>query len=456
MTPRVVVVGAGITGLAAALELRKLGRDVVVLESSDRAGGLIRTTATDGYVFEHGPIGYPESAAHVRELVEEVGLQGRVQRSREAAARRLIYTNGHLHPVPTSPQELWRSEIFRLRDKLRIAMEPFVPVRRKSHPESIAAFVSRRFGTAAARTVADAFVSGIYAGDARRVGVQSAFPRLVAMVQEHGSILKAMRRQARASGGEFPKGLMSFPRGMQELTDAMAARLGPALRLGTRVATVTREDRAYRIGVESADGVDEIAANELVLATPARAAGFLLAGLNAMISDLLFDIVYAGLLTVHASFAEKQLGALPEAFGFLVPRPQRIRTLGWLLNSKIFADRAPDGVHAMTGYIGGATDPQALSAPREAIRRLMLGELSLMLRRTSTPKPLWLEIDRAEPGLPQYDLGHAQRMKAVGMLAAEMPGLRLVGNWVGGIGLDDCVRSARAAARDLVGGGGAG
>ncbi|MCA9319427.1 MAG: protoporphyrinogen oxidase [Planctomycetes bacterium] len=459
---RTVVVGSGISGLTVAWELARAGREVLVLESASRVGGLVETVMRDGYRFENGPNSFPDSARDLVALAKAAGLSDRIVSADPAAQARYIYHGHRLATVPTGPSSLMKSQIFTARQKLRILAERFIPKGPKDAPESVAHFFARRFGPATARTLVDAFVSGVYAGDARKVGLRSAFPMLWEMEQEHGSILKAMKVRRKAKKAADPQGndgspasmtIQSFKDGMDEIVRALADSLGDRVRLGRRVTSVKPRDGGghHLTTVSAEEQTESLEADHLVVAVPAATAGRLLAETNPMVSDLLFDIEYAGVVVLQAGFEEEQLEKLPNAFGYLVPRPTRMRTLGWLFSSKTFPGCAPEGRHALTGYIGGATDPAILDAPPEAIRHLVIGELSLALRMRRFPDPEYFHTLRHEPGLPQLDLGHFRRVRAIHGLLSEHHGLEIVGNFMGGVSINDCIRTSREAAGRLIG-----
>jgi protoporphyrinogen/coproporphyrinogen III oxidase len=450
----ILVIGAGISGLSAAFELIERGEDVLVLDRGEEAGGLVGTDRVRGYQFERGPNSVPASAVNLVAMARELGLGDAIIESGDAAQERLVFHRGRLLPVPTGPGALLKSDLFTFPQKMRVLAEPFIPRRRSDGPESIALFVARRFGRAPARTLVDAFVSGIYAGDARRVGADAAFPKLVAMEKEHGSIVKALRRRAkerRKAGGEAPGKLINFEKGFGQLTEALAARIGSRLRLQHEVESIkvaAAGSEGFEVAVRdlSSDRRETVRARGLVVTVPSRRAGLMLTSVSPMMSDLLFDISYAPLLSIHAGFDETEIPNLPPAFGFLVPRPQRVRTLGWLFNSTVFAGRAPEGKIALTGYLGGASDEAALEAHPDAITHLALGELSMSLRMSRIPKPDYWKLNPYLPGIPQYDLGHRRRSEAIATLLGQVPGLGLAGNYLGGISLDDCVKNGREAA----------
>ncbi|MBC8134247.1 MAG: protoporphyrinogen oxidase, partial [Deltaproteobacteria bacterium] len=246
---RVVVVGAGISGLTAAYLARAAGHDVVCVDPAPQAGGLIRTERHDGFLCEIGPQAVLNGAADTTALIAALGLNGRAIAARPEARRRFIYARGKLHPLPMTPPALLRSGLLTPLGKLRLLAEPFVRARRAAPPdetpddsETVAAFGARRLGTQAGRTLLGTAVIGVYATDAATLSASSAFPRLVALEREHGSLFRGMlatRRKVKASGekqqGHRTGGLISFPNGLAELPGAIDAALGAAGRLQARV-----------------------------------------------------------------------------------------------------------------------------------------------------------------------------------------------------------------------------
>ncbi len=452
MSERVTVVGAGISGLAAALELEKQGADVLLIEAGPRAGGVVQTLREDGYLFERGPNSFPSSSASIFEIAEELGVSDQIIEANPAAGVRYLYHKHQLIEIPTGPGPLMKSKLFNFRQKMRIMCEPFIFKRRSQAPESVAHFFARRFGSAPARTLVDAFVSGVYAGDARRIGVRSAFPKIWEMEQEYGSIFKAMGKMRKKSGKSPSKmTIHSFRDGLSTLIDAAATRLGSKLVCNTALKGIERPaGGGWKLRVEGPEGAEEIASDRLLLAAPASVSGMLLTKLSAMAADILFDIDHAPIIAVHAGFAEKELPRLPEAFGFLAPRPSRLRTLGWLFTSQTFPGRAPEGHFALNGFIGGANDRGALQASDDALEHLLTGELSLALGMSRIPKPSFFRLSKWAPGLPQYNMGHHRRIEAVKTLLAEYPDLELAGNYLDGISLADCIKNGRAAAGRLL------
>jgi oxygen-dependent protoporphyrinogen oxidase len=236
------VIGAGISGLAAAWELKRRGEDVLVLEASDAVGGCVKTVVHSDCIFECGPTSFPETGHHVFQLAEELGLSAAIQNQEPAASNRLIYVNHRLHRVPASKRQLLRSRLFTPREKFRILMERFVTRGEPNKSESVAEFFHRRFGLAPVLSLVDGFVCGIYAADARRLGMRSAFPVIHGLENKYGSIMKALSVRKRKGKHRLPD-LRSFEGGLGRLTQTAADALGPErVKTGVRVASMERMD----------------------------------------------------------------------------------------------------------------------------------------------------------------------------------------------------------------------
>lgn len=462
MTPHpreapVIVIGGGISGLACAEALLRSGREVLVLEQGEAAGGCIETLREGGYVFELGANAVAGQSAAFREVVTDLDLTPALLESREEARPRYLYFQGHLHPLPQTLRDFLHTDLFTRRQKLRVLLEPLVPVRPSESEASVAEFFGRRIGRSATSIWVDVVVSSTFAGNPNRLGIRSAFPHLLRMEQEDGGIVRGMRARARKrrrdleAGKPHPRSL-SLRGGLRGLVEAFQTRLGDRLRLRCEAHSLHEaEDGRLLVEAQDAVGVTEhLPASAVVLATPPRATGRLLQQLVPDAADLLWEVETVDLVVVGAGFDREHLPGLREAYGFLIPRSQRMRTLGWIFHSCNFAEHAPEGKVAMMGVLGGSLDPKAVSLSDEQIRHVMLGELALCLHQVRLPVPEVFSIRRWQQVLPQYNVGHERRVRAVRMLAEmRAPRLRLIGGWVDGMSLDACLASARSAAQEL-------
>lgn len=459
---RVVVVGGGIAGLAVALRIRDGGADlpggvdVRVLEAGDRPGGNLRTDRFDGWTVEWGPNGFLDNVPSTLELVSRLGLEDRLVRADEAAARRFLYRNGRLHEVPTGPASFLRSPLLSPRGRLRVLGEPFASGRPEGVDETVHGFAARRIGAEAADILVDAMVSGVFAGDARKLSLRSTFPKMAAMEAEHGSLVRAMvaRRRAGGSGGgpAGPGGtLTSLDEGIEMLPEALAAELGPSIDTGLAVDSVVTDDVDPAAGptwsIRTVEG-DELFADAVVLAVPAPAARSIVAPVDAGLGALLAEIPHAGLAVVALGYDRDDLSHPLDGFGFLVPRGEGLRILGCLWDSSVFPRRAPDGRVLIRAMVGGASDPSAVDEPDERLLASVLDDLAGAGLRG---RPRMTRIYRHRLGIGQYTVGHDDRLARIGERLRLRPGLFLAGSSYFGVSMNLCVAEGNRVAGEVLG-----
>jgi len=434
---RTVVVGGGLSGLAAGFALARRGEDVRVLEASPRAGGVVRTERMDGFLLELGP-NTVRPTPEIWGLVNDVGL---ADRALLASARlpRFIDFGGRLHALAPGPGTLLTTRLLSAGGKLRLLREPFV-ARGADPEESVARFFARRLGPEVAERLVAPFVSGIWAGDAGELSAAAAFPSLAAWERERGSLLRgglAARRRARPSA-PVPKGLLSFPDGLEELPRALAARLGGRLSLGVPVEGVARAGDGWRV----ATGAGPIEAERLVIATPAAAAAKLVESLAPEAGRALSAMPQPPLAVLHLAYPATAFARPLDGFGHLVvPAPGR-RILGAVWSSCLFRGRAPEGQVLVTAFAGGARDPEAAGLPDGALLEIAARELAASLGASEGPR--LVRVTRHPRAIPQYTRGHAARLEALAAAERRLPGLRFLGNYRGGISCGDVVRHALA------------
>lgn len=450
---RIVIVGGGVSGLAAGVLLQRRARDLqddvllTVLEAEDRPGGKLRSEARDGFVVEWGPNGYLDREPRMRELVDELGLGGRLLPSNDTAARRYIYRAGALRKAPEKPPEIFTSDFLPLGAKLRMLCEPLGPTPPDDEDESVASFARRRVGRVAADVLINAFVLGIYGGDAERLSLRSAFPRMWQMERDHGSLIAAalaMRKVKQATGGPSGK-LTSFRGGVSDLIDSLAARLGSSLVCGAPAQAIRREGDGFVVRAGGRDWP----ADAVVLAAPSGPAAELVAPLSEPASRSLAAIPVASITVVALGWPREAIAHDLQGFGFLVPRRQGLRIIGSLWSSSIFDDRAPDGHVLVQTMIGGAADGAAVALDDTELLRIVAAELGPLIGIKAAPT--LSRIIRHPRGIPQYDLGHATRVAGARQVEAAHPGLYLSGNSLDGVAMIDCVRNAYALADRVIG-----
>jgi len=448
---RVLVIGGGISGLTAAFTAASKGHDVRLVEARGRVGGCIETNRLGPCRFENGPNSVQGKAPAFRQLCQDLGLSSEIVPASASASERHLYFRGRLQRLPSSFREFVSTELLTPTQKLRAVMERFVKPRPAGHEETVAEFFGRRIGRGLTMTLVDVVVTGTFAGNPNRIGMLSAFPEIVRMEQQYGSLLNALRLRAaesRLKEGRREPAMVSLKGGLQTLTDRLRERLGTAVSTGVSAESMTRHpEGGFGVHVRNTQGgVEEIRADRVVLALPAPHAGMLLAPLAPEAADLLFEIEYASLVVAQAVFAKEAIPGLPTGFGFLIPRCMRMRTLGWMSTSHIFPDAAPEGLVALTAFLGGVLDPTAIHMEESQIRHLLLGELALALHQRRTPQPLHLRLVRWPSVMPQLNVGHARRIAAVrGLLNAHVPGVELAANWLNGPAIERCIGVGREA-----------
>jgi len=442
----VIVVGAGITGLAIATGLATRGVGVRVLEAAPFAGGNLRTrrveTREGAWLTDLGPNSFGDAAQPFMDLVRAAGIEDRVVRSSGDGARRFIWRGGRLREVPSHPLKFAFSGILPARGLLRLLREPWIAPRPAgASEESLGAFCDRRLGRAAREKLLTPVVGGIYAGDPMRLGAESAFPAMVALEREHGSLIRA----AMSGKGPPSRGaLSSFRDGLAELPEALARRLGDAVTTGAAAVRVSRNGGAWR--VDAQDG-RSFAAETLVVTTPSDATAALVRTLDAALAAELDAIEYAPMAVVHVGVRRDAVRALPRGFGFLVPRDEGLRILGAIFSSELFPGRAPDGHALLTVFTGGALDPGAAALDDASVAAFVREDLSRALGLAGDPA--LLHVTRWPRAIPQYVVGHRDRIARIDAALAAHPGLRLTGNWRGGIAMTECARNAAALADEL-------
>lgn len=449
MDADVLVIGGGVSGLCASHYLAEaLGSaSVLTLESGSGPGGTTGSDAVDGYVLDWGSNGFLDREPLTLAWADALGLTPSKIKANTAAAKRFIYRNGTLHQVK-APPGFFRSPLLSVRGRLRLCCEPLIPGKKDDSPESIHAFAARRIGVEAAQVMVGAMVLGIYGGDARQLSMAHCFPRMVKMERDYGGLFKALmaiRRERKASPMGPPGTLTTFSGGIGALPERAAQRLGAQLRFNTPVRSIRRIAGGYAASLSEGD---EVTARAVVVATPAHAAADMVDSLDTGAASALRNIPYAGLAVVCLGYPRSAMGHDLDGFGFLVPRGQDLRLLGCIWTSSLFPFQAPDGSVLLRVMLGGAPDPEVLNLSDGELVAVVQKELSPLLRISGEPE--LVRVYRHPRGIPQYTLGHEDRLKALDEAESACPGLYFIGNAYRGIGLNDCVVSAHRAVKAVV------
>ena len=419
-----IVVGGGPAGLAHAFWRKRQQPDlqVRVLEAADHVGGWVRTTTRDGYQLEEGPQGFrPDD--EVDDFLAAADLAAEVVPCADSAQRRFVFRRGRLHELPAKPGGVLRSGLLPWWSKLRLLWEPRVGSTSPTG-ETVAGFVRRRFGRAAV-PVAEAMMHGIYAGDAHALEVASTLPIAPELEREHGSLLRGMGARARARrarGVPARPAVCSFPRGMQQSADALAASLGDSVTTGARVHALAKTREGYEVRW----GGEQLAAPELCITTPPSQAASLVRSLDRALSDYLAEIPSVSVVSCYVGFDEAAVPRDVEGFGFLAPQGELGSVLGAIYVSSVFPHQAPEGRALFRVMSGGHAHPHELDRSDQDLVQQASSTLRDLLGILQPPT--FSYVSRARAAIPQYVRGHAARMRAIADRAATYDRLTLRGN----------------------------
>jgi oxygen-dependent protoporphyrinogen oxidase len=451
---RVVVVGGGIAGLAAAHRLVERGRDVVLLEACERLGGTLATERSGGFTLEVGGDAILTEKPWAVELCRRIGFADQLVGTREGERKTFVVHRGRVEPLPegflllapTDLGALATSRLFSWPGKLRMALDLVLPRGAAAADESVASFVRRRLGDEALERVAEPLLGGIYTADADRLSLAATMPRFLEVERRHRSLILGLRAGARTRAAGARYSLFVAPAaGMGALVDALARRLPEGVvQLRTPAGGLARDGARWR--VETAN--ESIAADAVVLAAPAAAAARLLAGLDPELADLLAGIDYASSATVTLGYQADRLPALG-GFGFVVPRTERRALLACTYASRKWPGRAPEGHELMRAFVGGALRPELLDLDDGALVATVRRELESLVGIAATP--VLARVHRHPRAMPQYAVGHLDRVATIERRVAALAGLELAGAAYRGVGIPDCVRSGETAADAVAG-----
>ena len=444
---RTVIAGGGISGLSLAYFLKAGGIEATVLEAAPKPGGKIRTEKAQGFLCEWGVNGFLDNKPKTLELAGTLSLK--VLRSSDAARKRFVLKGGRLRKIPDGPGEFLTSQVLSPVGKLRLLLEPFI----KPNPndETLAGFAKRRLGKEAFENMIDPMASGVYAGDPEKMSVESCFPRIKAVEKKYGSLIKgliAIGKEAKKTGkgkvGPGPGGtLTSFSGGMEEIIIALRAALGDNVIVNSRAVSLDKTGDEYRI--QLADG-SSVEAEKIVLACPAYETAGILRGMDKGLSSLLSGIEYPPVSVICLGFARQKISCPVDSFGFLVPFKERKNILGVLFDSSIFPERAPEGQVLLRIMAGGARMGNIAMLDDEKLLDTVMGDLGAILGLKATPD--FVRIFRHEKAIPQYAMGHLDRLSEIDSITGGHRGLYLAGNAYRGIALNDCIEnSAQLAGR---------
>lgn len=463
----IVVIGGGISGLSAAYGLQRGGRRVLLVEANERVGGAMYSVRTpDGYVLDCGPNTVAGKEDRLWQQFAELGIDGERVLANVAGAKRYLVHDGRPTLAPSGPIEALTTPLISAGARLRILGELLTKPGR-GDDETVAAFFTRHIGREPTERLVDVFVGGVYAGDPAQASVKALFPSLWAADQRAGSLLRGMiaaRKAARASAPPQPKvkrprvksQTFSFRNGLDTWAKAIGRALGPdGLWLNSRARSLQPAGGEWELVIERDGRSQLVQAGQVVLATPAYASAELVAGLDSLAAAALRSIPYAPMAMVHLGFNASDIARPLEGYGALCPYVEGHRVLGILYSSSLFNHRAPAGSVLTTTFVGGARFAAEAQLDDADMLDMVRMEHAALLGITA--RPAMHHIKRWPRAMPQYNLGHTERIAAVAQLEQRHPGLFLIGSYRDGLSVPKCWQNGTALAdRMLAAGVGAG
>ncbi len=467
---RILIVGAGISGLAAAHRLlHDSDAHITIIEATQRLGGQIITERSDGYVMEGGPDLFLGSKPGAYELAQELGLGTHVHGTSAGVRGSYILRKCKLTRlpeglsglVPTRLMPFVVSTLISPIGKLRVALDVLIPARKTDADESVESFVVRRMGRQMYERLFEPLLSGIFAGDGSRLSILATFPQLRAFERENGGMLRgiaaarARLRKTKADAATNARaGFLSFAGGMQEIVDALENELAGAsdrvtILRGARAQSIAQTpDHAgpgYTAALEDGRHLD---ADSVIVATPAHQAARLVGTVDAKLASLLSEVPHVSTATVTLAYPESAVRRPLDATGYTVPRAEKRAVLACTWVSSKFAGRAPAGKALFRLFIGGAGREEATRVSDEELLKVARAELCEIVGIEGEPE--LVRIFRWNDSMPQYNLGHLERLAAIDEAVARHPGFALAGNAYRGVGVPDCIMSGERAAKRVI------
>jgi protoporphyrinogen/coproporphyrinogen III oxidase len=474
---RLLIIGGGIAGLAAAYYAQKQAQtplQITLLEQAEIWGGKLVTERApygDGqFVIEGGPDTFVVTKPWAVRLCKELGLSERLRGTNPETKNTYILKNKQLHElpggltmmIPTEFGPMMRTGLLSWPAKARMGMDFFLPAAARKGDETLGSFVTRRLGRSAYENLIEPLMSGIYAGDGDQLSLQSTFPYLRDLELKHGGLVKgalAVRRERaqkmRANGKSHEptpgsRSIFLTPiNGLAEIVEALVENLeagGADLRLRASVKDV-RCHHASRTWNVTLDTGEHLEADGLILATPSYVSGGLLENLAPDLADELKAIEYVSTATVTLAYAESDLPRPLDGYGYVIPRSEGHNALACTWTSTKFPHRAPHGYALLRIFIGRAGQDGDISFDDDNLLAIAREELEHTLG--ITVEPLLTRVFRWEKAMPQYNLGHPQRLERINAALEKIPGLALAGNGYLGIGIPDCIYSGELAVEKI-------
>jgi oxygen-dependent protoporphyrinogen oxidase len=447
---KIGILGAGISGLSLGFYLKELGEEVLIMETSDRVGGAVKTDTKEGFTYEFGPNSILNTSDKITEMIKKIGLESELIKANSIAKNRYIIKNAKLIALPTSLIKFLQTNLFSFKAKLRLLKEPFIP-KGTNKLETLADFVKRRLGDEFLDYAINPFVAGVYAGDPEKLSVKYAFKKLYDLEQKYDSLIKGQFKGAkeRKKSGEVAKNsaeMISFKNGLGSLVTHLEQHLEDSILKKLRIEAIHRLNDGWSVSFHN---ILETADFDILINTvPAHKQQNLPFTFLKKDSRKFFqEIYYPPVTVVQTGYKREDIAHELDGFGYLTPEKESRKILGCLFSSQIFDYRAPENHVLLTNFIGGARQPeQALLSDSEVLKLVSDDHKELLGTKN---EPIFTEIIRWEKAIPQYSIAYAEIKKKIEEMEEANPGLIFSGNWVHGISMSDCITQASVLAEKL-------
>ncbi len=445
MSKKIIVIGAGISGLTTAYLLSKKGFDVTILEKNNSVGGSIESVIENGFLFDRGPNSALETTPVIGQIIKELKLEPELLYASKQANKRYILRDNTLHALPMSPPGLIKTKLFSTKAKFRLMAEPFIGRSNDGYYQSLADFVKRRLGQEFLDYAINPFVAGVYAGRPEELSVKSAFPKLYALEEKYGGLIvgtvRSIReRKKRAEVAKQSAKMLSFKSGMIALPKAIEKYFGNNVLLSSEVVSVDKIEKGFSVSYQQSGTINKLDCDAVLSTIPSYTASGIFTKYDKEFKTHADAIYYPPVLVYYLVYDKKNIKQDLDGFGFLIPAKENKFFLGALWSSIIFSDRTDETKAAFTLFVGGSRNPEFLKEDRTSLLLKVRKEFEALMGITSNPvfssERFW------EKAIPQYNLGYVEHERFFDDFEKRNPGLFISGNFRGGISVGDCIKNA--------------
>ncbi len=442
---KIIILGAGISGLVTAYLLKQKGYDVTVIEKKSVPGGSIETTKDNGYLFDRGPNSALETTPVIAKLIDELNLHNQLVYANKEANKRYILRNNRLHALPMNPAAFLKTGLFTPKAKLRLFAEPFIGKSKDGYYQSVAEFVTRRLGREFLDYAINPFVAGVYAGKPEDLSVKSAFPKLYALEENYGGLIigtiKSIKeRKRRDEKSKQSANMFSFKDGMEVLPKALADFLKEKIIYNSEVNRIVKKGSGYIVGCTKLGEQYSLESDVVISTLPAYIAANILKSFDDKAAMRLMEIYYPPVLVLYVVYAKQDIVRRLDGFGFLIPSKENKSFLGAIWSSVIFPQRTPDDKAGFTLFVGGARNPEIADSNVELLIEKVLTEFNEIMGIESPP--IYSAHRYWAKAIPQYNIGYIEHENYFDEFEKRNPGIILSGNYRGGISIGDCIKNA--------------